>query len=88
MGSPFWMPPEIIQLEGAMKSSDIWSVGCTVSNCWRENHLTIHLIPCPSSSISFRMSILHSQPPRYQRYEDFFGLSWLIRLRFNNTGIT
>ncbi|KAI9341339.1 kinase-like domain-containing protein [Obelidium mucronatum] len=30
MGSPFWMSPEIIQLEGAVKTSDIWSVGCTV----------------------------------------------------------
>ncbi|KAJ3071279.1 hypothetical protein HDU98_005589 [Podochytrium sp. JEL0797] len=30
MGSPFWMSPEIIQLQGAVKTSDIWSVGCTV----------------------------------------------------------
>ncbi|KAI8612622.1 kinase-like domain-containing protein [Chytriomyces sp. MP71] len=30
MGSPYWMPPEIIELRGAVQSSDIWSVGCTV----------------------------------------------------------
>ncbi|OMH80836.1 Cytokinesis protein sepH [Zancudomyces culisetae] len=30
MGSPFWMAPEIIKLEGATEASDIWSLGCTI----------------------------------------------------------
>lgn len=30
IGSPYWMAPEIIQMEGAQPSSDIWSVGCVV----------------------------------------------------------
>ncbi|KAJ3405160.1 hypothetical protein HDU80_001836 [Chytriomyces hyalinus] len=30
MGSPFWMSPEIIELRGAVNTSDIWSVGCTI----------------------------------------------------------
>lgn len=29
-GSPYWMPPEIINLTGASTASDIWSLGCTV----------------------------------------------------------
>jgi len=28
-GSPYWMAPEIIQMEGAGFPSDIWSVGCS-----------------------------------------------------------
>eukprot|EP01094_Clydonella_sp_ATCC50884_P002136 TRINITY_DN11643_c0_g1_i1.p1 TRINITY_DN11643_c0_g1~~TRINITY_DN11643_c0_g1_i1.p1 ORF type:complete len:1085 (-),score=383.55 TRINITY_DN11643_c0_g1_i1:312-3566(-) len=30
MGTPYWMAPEIIELNGATTKSDIWSVGCTV----------------------------------------------------------
>ncbi|CDK27415.1 unnamed protein product [Kuraishia capsulata CBS 1993] len=29
-GSPYWMAPEIIRLQGASTASDIWSVGATV----------------------------------------------------------
>jgi serine/threonine protein kinase len=29
-GSPYWMAPEIIELNGATTKSDIWSVGCTI----------------------------------------------------------
>lgn len=29
VGSPYWMAPEIIELQGATPASDIWSVGCT-----------------------------------------------------------
>lgn len=29
-GSPYWMAPEIIRLDGASTASDIWSLGCTV----------------------------------------------------------
>jgi len=29
-GSPYWMSPEIIELNGASPKSDIWSLGCTV----------------------------------------------------------
>jgi serine/threonine protein kinase len=29
-GTPYWMAPEIISLEGCSTASDIWSVGCTV----------------------------------------------------------
>ncbi|KAJ3414064.1 hypothetical protein HDV05_007098 [Chytridiales sp. JEL 0842] len=30
VGSPYWMAPEIIELNGAVPGSDIWSVGCTI----------------------------------------------------------
>lgn len=30
LGSPYWMAPEIIQMESSHTSSDIWSLGCTI----------------------------------------------------------
>lgn len=29
-GSTYWMAPEVIELNGAVSSSDIWSIGCTI----------------------------------------------------------
>jgi serine/threonine protein kinase len=30
LGSPYWMAPEIITMEGSKPASDIWSLGCTI----------------------------------------------------------
>eukprot|EP01125_Pyxidicula_operculata_P017905 TRINITY_DN6324_c0_g1_i3.p1 TRINITY_DN6324_c0_g1~~TRINITY_DN6324_c0_g1_i3.p1 ORF type:complete len:1458 (-),score=499.55 TRINITY_DN6324_c0_g1_i3:1446-5765(-) len=30
LGSPYWMAPEIIELNGSSTKSDIWSLGCTI----------------------------------------------------------
>eukprot|EP01087_Luapelamoeba_hula_P018230 TRINITY_DN5854_c0_g1_i1.p1 TRINITY_DN5854_c0_g1~~TRINITY_DN5854_c0_g1_i1.p1 ORF type:complete len:1017 (-),score=213.53 TRINITY_DN5854_c0_g1_i1:99-3149(-) len=30
VGTPFWMAPEIIEMTGGGKCSDVWSVGCTI----------------------------------------------------------
>ena len=30
VGTPYWMAPQIIQMEPFTTASDIWSLGCTV----------------------------------------------------------
>lgn len=30
LGTPFWMSPEVINMEGAVPASDVWSLGCTI----------------------------------------------------------
>ena len=43
IGTPYWMPPEVIQNKGCNASADVWSVGCTAVEAlnggrppWRE----------------------------------------------------
>ncbi|KAI9295050.1 hypothetical protein K502DRAFT_349422 [Neoconidiobolus thromboides FSU 785] len=48
VGSPYWMAPEVIELNGAKPVSDIWSVGCTVIELLEGNPPYHFLDPMPA----------------------------------------
>ncbi|KAJ9051580.1 Protein kinase of the Mitotic Exit Network, variant 3 [Entomophthora muscae] len=48
VGSPYWMAPEVIELNGATTTSDIWSVGCTVIELMEGNPPYYQLAPMPA----------------------------------------
>ncbi|KAL0217469.1 hypothetical protein RCL1_008050 [Eukaryota sp. TZLM3-RCL] len=45
VGTPFWMPPEVIEQSGACEQSDIWALGCTVVELIKGNPPYGHLAP-------------------------------------------
>ncbi|EEB09272.2 STE/STE11/CDC15 protein kinase Cdc7 [Schizosaccharomyces japonicus yFS275] len=59
VGSPYWMAPEVIELNGATTSSDVWSVGCTVIELLEGKPPYFDLDPAPAL---FRM-VKDDHPP-------------------------
>lgn len=48
VGTPYWMAPEIIEMNPATPASDIWSVGCTVIELLTGSPPYFHLSPMPA----------------------------------------
>lgn len=58
-GTPYWMAPEVIELNGATTAADIWSVGCTVVELLTGNPPFYNIEPIPAM-----FAIVHEdQPP-------------------------
>merc|ERR1712137_135940 len=76
-GSPYWMAPEVIQLQGASPASDIWSLGCTIIEllCGKPPYSDLG----PMAAL-FAM-VKHPHPPFPSKIspllEDFLGLCFI-----------
>jgi serine/threonine protein kinase len=58
VGSPYWMAPEVIELNGATAAADIWSVGCTVVELLTGNPPFYKMDPIPAM-----FAIVHDDQP-------------------------
>ncbi|ANB13990.1 mitogen-activated protein kinase kinase kinase STE11 [Sugiyamaella lignohabitans] len=45
VGTPYWMAPEVIEVNGATAASDIWSLGCTIVELLTGKPPNYHLDP-------------------------------------------
>jgi len=59
VGSPYWMAPEVILMQGASSNSDIWSLGCTIIEMLTGDPPYIHL---PAMSALFAI-VKDDHPP-------------------------